>query len=256
MIESVFHLLKIHRKMILGNPSVVIQDMLRKTPKSLNAVNVIFGSLVDHVFGMINLVMLAPALERIVTSEFIRKVDGALPCLLAYNLHQLLGRNTLDHSRVDPPVSLQKAENDAFASSSAPTLSFASAAKVALIHLNLARQFSPFQFRRVVDCLAQVLVDASNRLIIEAEIACQAIRRLRLVEAFQDIQLSFQLLKRLLFSTGLFPATHIPASCTPSFERTTENALFTSQKVGRATENVLLSCNHKDILATRGYISH
>src|SRR3989344_308349 len=256
MIKSVLHLLKIHGKVIFGNSSVIVQDMLRKTPKSLNAVNVIFGSLVDHVFGMINLVMLAPALERIVTSEFIRKVDGALPCLLAYNLHQLLGRDSFHNPRVNYPIALQKAKNNAFALGSTPALSFASAAKITLVHLDLARQFSPFQFRRVVDCLAQVLVDASNRLIIEAEIACQAIRRLRLVEAFQDIQFSLQLLKRLLFSTGLFPATHIPASCTPSFERTTENALFTSQKVGRAPENVLLPCNHKDILVPRGYESH
>src|SRR3990167_2800669 len=101
MIESVFNLLKIHRKVILGNSPVVVEDMLGKTPKAFNAVNVIFGFLVDHVFRMINLVMLAPALERIVTSEFIRKVDGALPCLLAYNLHQLLGRDSFHNPRVN-----------------------------------------------------------------------------------------------------------------------------------------------------------
>ena len=256
MIESVFHLLKIHRKMIFGNSSVIVQDMLGKTPKTFNIVNVIFGFLVDHIFRMINLVMLAPTFQRVVASKLVCKIDRTLSGLLPDNLHEFIGRDSFHNPRVNPPIALQKAKNNAFALGSTPALSFASAAKVALIHLNLARQFSPFQFRRVVDCLAQVLVDASNRLIIEAEIACQAIRRLRLVETFQDIQFSLQLLKRFLFSTGLFPATHIPASCTPSFERTTENALFTSQKVGRATENVLLSCNHKDILAPRGYVSH
>ena len=246
MIKSVLHLLKIHGKVIFGNSSVIVQDMLRKTPKSLNAVNVIFGSLVDHVFGMINLVMLAPALERIVTSEFIRKVDGALPCLLAYNLHQLLGRNTLDHSRVDPPVSLQKAENDAFASSSAPTLSFASAAKVALIHLNLAGELASLQFCHMIDRFTKALVYSRNRLVIKAEIVREFVGRLSLVESLQNIHLSFQLLQ----------ASDVPSLRSIGFERTAKNTLFTPQKVGRAPENVLLTSNHKDILAPRGYVSH
>ena len=256
MIKSVLHLLKIHGKVIFGNSSVIVQDMLRKTPKSLNAVNVIFGSLVDHVFGMINLVMLAPALERIVTSEFIRKVDGALPCLLAYNLHQLLGRNTLDHSRVDPPVSLQKAENDAFASSSAPTLSFASAAKVALIHLNLAGELASLQFCHMIDRFTKALVYSRNRLVIKAEIVREFVGRLSLVESLQNIQLSFQLLQGFLFYTGTLSASDIPSLRSIGFERTAKNTLFTPQKVGRAPENVLLTSNHKDILAPRGYVSH
>ena len=44
MIESALHLLKIHRKMIFGNSSVIVQDMLRKTPKPLNAVDMVFAA--------------------------------------------------------------------------------------------------------------------------------------------------------------------------------------------------------------------
>ena len=41
MIESILHLLKIHRKMILGNPAVIVQDMLGVAPETLNAVDMI-----------------------------------------------------------------------------------------------------------------------------------------------------------------------------------------------------------------------
>src|SRR3989338_5962828 len=256
MIESILHLFKIHRKMIFGNPSVIVQDMLGKTPKALNAINVIFGFLVDHVFRMINLMVFTPAFQRVVASKLVRKIDRTLSSLFSDNLHEFIGRDSFHNSRVNHPIALQKAKNNAFALRSAPTLSFASATKITLVHLDLARQFSPFQFRRMVDCLTQVLIDTSNRLVIETEIACQTVSRLCLVETFQDIQFSLQLLKRFLFSTGFVPATHISASRPFSFKRTTENALFTLQKVGRATENVLLSCNHKDILVPRGYESH
>jgi|SRR3989344_1132774 len=256
MIKSILHFLKIHGKMIFGNTSVIVQDMLGKTPKSLNAVNVILGSLVDHVFRMINLVMFAPALERIVASKLVCVVDRTLSSLFPDNLHEFIGRDSFYNPCVNPPISLQKAKYNAFALGSTSTPPFASATEVALVHLDLARQFSPFQFRRVVDYLAQVLVDTSNRLVIETKIACQTVGRLCLVESFQNIQLSFQLLQGFLFSTDLVPTTHVPASRPFSFERTAENALFTPQKVGRAPENVLLSCNHKDILTLHGYVSH
>ena len=48
MIEPILHLLKIHRKMILGNTPIIVQDMLRKTPKAFNAVTVILGSFIDQ----------------------------------------------------------------------------------------------------------------------------------------------------------------------------------------------------------------
>ena len=59
MVESVLYFFKIHRKVIFGNTPVIVQDMLGITPKSLNAVDVVFGFLVDHVFGMIDRVVLA-----------------------------------------------------------------------------------------------------------------------------------------------------------------------------------------------------
>lgn len=40
------------------------------------------------------------------------------------------------------------------------------------------------------------------------------------------------------------------------FERTTKYALSAPQKVGRTTENILLSLYHMDILTPRGYETH
>ena len=63
MIESVLHLFKIHRKMKFGNASIIVQHMLGKTPKALDTVNVILGSFVDHVFVVLNGVMLAQTFQ-------------------------------------------------------------------------------------------------------------------------------------------------------------------------------------------------
>jgi len=47
--------------------------MLRKTPKTLNAVNVILAS-VSKRFAMLQLVVLAEATERVVTAKSIRVI--------------------------------------------------------------------------------------------------------------------------------------------------------------------------------------
>jgi hypothetical protein len=44
--------------MISGNPSIIVEDMFGKTPKTSNAVDVILRPLIHHLFGMINGVIL------------------------------------------------------------------------------------------------------------------------------------------------------------------------------------------------------
>jgi len=43
MIKAILHLFKIHGKVILGNPSVIVEDMLSVDPESLNPVDVILA---------------------------------------------------------------------------------------------------------------------------------------------------------------------------------------------------------------------
>ena len=256
MIESILHLLKIHRKVILGNPAIIVQDMLRKTPETLNTVNVILGLFVDHALAVINGVMLTPAFQRIVAPKLVGVVDRSLPCLLPDDLHQFISRYSLNNLCVDPCLALQKAKNNAFTLCSSSMLPLTSDAKVALVHFYLAGEFTTLQFSHMVDRLAGALVHARNGLVIYAQIVCQFVRRLYLVESFQNAELSTQLCKRLLFSTRLLPATYIAAMRTIDLERTAENTLFTPQKVGRAPENILFSSNHKGILVPVGYECH
>ncbi len=58
MIKAILRLFKIHREMIFGNSPIIIQNMLRKTPKPLDAIDIIPGFRIDHVFRMINLAVL------------------------------------------------------------------------------------------------------------------------------------------------------------------------------------------------------
>ena len=242
--------------MIFGNSTIIVKNMLGKTPKTLNAVNVISGAFVDQMFFVSDGVMFAQALQGIVASKLVCKIYRALSGFLANNGHQLFSRNTLHNTGINPAIALQKPKNNAFALGSASALSFAPAAKVALIHFNLTRELATLKLRYVVDCFSQTLVHSCHCLVINIKIVSQFIRRLTLVESFQYPKFSSQLFERLLFSTGLVAALRVPSASAIDFERTAKNTLSTPLKVGRTTENVLLPCNHMDILTSTGCDYH
>ncbi len=170
--------------------------------------------------------------------------------------HQFIGSNPFHHLGVNLAVALQKAENNAFSSSTSSSPALASASKVRFVNLYFALQFACFQLRHMIDCFAQSLIDASNYLVIHAQIARHTICRLLLVEAGNDAYLLAQPFRGFLFSTALALAFDISTPRSVYLERTAENTLSTPQKVGRTVENVISSSNHKDILAPRGYEIH
>jgi len=228
--------------------------MLRVTPKSFDTVDVIFCTLVDHVFLVFNGVMLAQPFEGIVASKLVRKVHRSLSRLLSNNSHEFLGGDSLDNTRVYPSVAFQKPKHNAFALGATSSSPFAPAAKVAFVKLNLSRQFAALKFCHVIDRLSQSLIHSGNGLVVYAHIMRQFIGRLRLVEALHYCKLSSKL--REAFLPFALPAFHIATTGTIEFERTAKNTLSTPLKVGRTTENVLLPCNHMDILSSIGYDYH
>jgi len=64
--------------MVPRNTSVVVQNMLSITPKPLNAIYVVHGSLIDKFLGVIDHQMLTKALQRLIASKGIRIVNRAL----------------------------------------------------------------------------------------------------------------------------------------------------------------------------------
>lgn len=256
VVESILHFFKVHRKVILGNPSVVVKNVLGKTPEPLNAVNVVFGLTVNHSLLMRKRVVFAEPLQGVVASERVGVIDRAFSGFLADNGHQFFFGNMLHYSRIYLAIPLQKAKNNVFACGTPTAPAFASAAKIAFVHLYFAIQSAAFKLGYVVNCLTQALVYAGNRLVITAQIMSQAVCRLLLVKALDDGNLHANFPKRFLFSTGPVAATHVSTSCSMDPERTAKYALPTPQKVGRTAENVVSSCNHKDILTPRGYETH
>ena len=256
MIEPILHLFKIHWKVILGNTTIIVQNMLRKTPKSFDTVDMVLGSFVDHSPRVVYRMVLPESLQRIVASEGVGVVDRSLPRLLSDNGHKFLFGHMLHNPRIDPSVAFQKAEYNTFTSSPSSALSFSLAAEVALVHFNLTIQLTAFKLGDMIDRFAKTLVDSRDRLIVGAEVTGETIRRLLLVEALDYRDFLFQLFEGFLFSTGLVPAPDVASTRSAYLERSTKDALLASQKVGRAPENVLLSCNHKDILDPLGYYYH
>ena len=255
MVEPVLDLFKIHRKMILGNPSIVVQNMLRIAPKPLNAVDMILA-FVGKRLVVVQTVVLAEAMERVVAPEGVCIIHRSFSGMLSDMRHQLVSRHLFHDFGVYPAVALQKAKYNAFAGSSSATLPLPPAAEVRFINFDFAFQFACFTFSHMVDRFTQALVDAGHGLIMHAKIGGDAIRGLLLVEAGEDRDFFSQLLERFLFSAGFPFALYVPAMSLADLERPAENTLSAPQKVGRTVENVLFCCNHKGILALDGYESN
>src|SRR3989338_12518 len=157
MIKTILHLFKIHWKMILGNPSVIVQNMLRKTPKSLNAVDVILAP-VSKCLTMVQSMVLSPASERVVTAEGVGVIHRSFSGMLFDMRHQLIGCHSFHYLGIYTPITLQKAEYNAFSGCTSTTLTFAPAAEVGLVNFNLALEFARFQFSHMINRLAYTLI--------------------------------------------------------------------------------------------------
>ena len=113
--------------MVPQNPSVVVQNMFRITPKTLNAIYVVLGSLIDKFLRVIYHQMLTKALQRLIASVLgssgIRIVNRALAGMVLNMGHEGPRRDRLhDLGIEDPAIALQQAKNDAFASRTTASL--------------------------------------------------------------------------------------------------------------------------------------
>lgn len=68
--------------MIPRNTSVVVQNMFSITPKTLNAVNMVLGSFIDKLLGVINHQMFTKALQGLIASKGICIVNRALASMV------------------------------------------------------------------------------------------------------------------------------------------------------------------------------
>ena len=86
--------------MVPRNTSVVVQNMFSITPKPLNAIYVVLGSLIDKFLGVIDHQMLTKALQRLIASKGVRIVNRALAgMVLRDDYHPFTQKNTLLVSR-------------------------------------------------------------------------------------------------------------------------------------------------------------
>ncbi len=225
--------------------------MFSITPKPLDAVNVVLGSFIDKLFGVIDDQMLTKALQGLIAPKGIRKVNRALASMVLNMGQKGLRRDRLHYLGIDPAIPLQKPKDDAFASCASASLSLTSAPKVGLIHLNLTRELGAFEFCRMKEHHPQSLVHPSNGLGIQTQITGQAISRLLLIKALQDGNLAAQLRGAFLLTAE--HAFNIATSRLYCLKRTTKNTLATIQKVGRTTKNRMSPNNHKYLQGYNGY---
>ena len=88
--------------MVRGNTSVVVQNMFSITPKLLDTINVVLGSLIDKFLGVIDHQMFTKALQRLIASKGIRKVNRALTDMVLDMGHEGLRQYQLHYLSIDP----------------------------------------------------------------------------------------------------------------------------------------------------------
>ncbi len=229
--------------------------MFRITPKSLNAINVILA-FVGKRFAVIQSVVFPQSFERVVALEGISVVDRSFSRVRFNVGHEFVSGDLLHDLGVDQSIPLKKAENNAFTGRATATLAFSPAAKICLINLNFAFQLATLEFCHMVDRFTQPLVDAGHTLVVDAQISGDTVRRLLLVEAGQDRNLTPQLSQRFLLPTRFLLAPNIATTGLRYSKRTAEYALSTPQKVGRTIENILFLHNQAIVYHVLGYESH
>jgi hypothetical protein len=137
VIKAVFDFFQIHRKVILRDAPVVVENVLSITPEALDAVDVIFSAFVDEGFMVTDRMVFAESLERPISAEGIGVVDRSLLGAGLDMVHEGLGRHGFDHLGIDPAFPLQQTENDTFAGGTTTTFAFAPATEIRLIQFDL-----------------------------------------------------------------------------------------------------------------------
>ncbi len=227
--------------------------MLGITPEALDAVDVVFGAFIHECFGVTDRMMLPITPQRLVASKGIGVVDRALAGVGLDMTHQFLRRDRLGGFRIDLPIALQEPENHAFPSGPTAAPAFSATAEVGLVQFNLTLQSPGFELGQVKERLAQPLVDAGDDLDVDTQVLGEPVDRHELMEALEYLDLTLQPRETLRSSAVGATTHHVTACGAHHLERTAEHTLLATQKVGRAAENVLFRCNHRDLPYSLGY---
>ena len=78
MIVTVFNFFQIHWKVIPRYAPIVVQNVFSITPKSFNAVDMVFGLFINKALGVIHNQMFSISLQRLISSERIGKITDPL----------------------------------------------------------------------------------------------------------------------------------------------------------------------------------
>ena len=169
MIVTEFNFFQIHWKMIFRYAPIVVQNVFCITPKSFNAVDIVFGLFTYKALGMIHLHMFSKSLQRLIATKRIGIVDRSLAGVRLNMRHECFCRDRLHDLGVNPSIPLQQAEYDTFASRATTPFPLTDSAEVGLVQLDLTGQLCTFQFSSMKQCDAQPLIDPCRRLGIQAQ---------------------------------------------------------------------------------------
>ncbi|MEO8324694.1 MAG: hypothetical protein ABI618_02520 [Nitrospirota bacterium] len=207
--------------------------MLGVTPKSFDAINMVFDSAPAHeTFGMDDRMMFPIGSQGLNAPNGIPVIDRAFPLLGLDMPHEFFGTDRLHDFGIHAVFLLQQPKHDIFASGASAPFPLPLSHKVGLIQFDLPFEFAPFQLGQMVLDFSHSMVDPCHHFDVHSQISTQPTQ-------------AFALVAELEF--------HIAPTGVQDFERSTKNALPATQKVGRTTKNRVSSSKHESFLAHIGY---
>src|SRR3989344_4204196 len=89
MIKTILHFFKVHRKVIFGNTSIVVEDMFGVTPKSLNTVDMVL-TMVSKGLAVVQPMVLTNPFQGVIASKGVGVIDRSFPSMLSDMSHQFI----------------------------------------------------------------------------------------------------------------------------------------------------------------------
>jgi len=215
--------------------------MLRKTPESLNAVDVMMVPSPHQGFVVVDLQMFPELSQRVVTGKGIGVIDTPLPGLPANDPHEVRCRQCLDDFGVNLPLTLQEPQDHGFPCCASSSLALSLPPEVRIINLNLPAEFSPFQLALMVEENPDLSEDPGNCLVAQAILHGHLVRRTLFDKPQQNQEFSPQSFQGFLPFTR--EAFDVSSGSMTDLPFPTENALSSQPK--RRQTFLVIRFNHR-----------
>lgn len=146
MIKSIFNFFQVKMEMVFQNAAILIQPVFRKTPESLNSIQMIPPFWSSFFFSDYH--MVASDRQRTVGMPIISVIQASWFCMPSYYRQQCYPISRRNRKRKYSPIPLIQTKDHLFARCTPATFASSLTSKHRFIHLNFSRNVRLLKFNK------------------------------------------------------------------------------------------------------------